>query len=83
MSVYADLSGREVEIPVLASAQQSHFQNIVSFPNGTLYIARLSSHDGKRTTFICEAANGIGSGISKLVHVKVNGKFSLSLSSFL
>lgn len=44
----------------------------ISFSNGTLYIHSVrKSHHGY---YLCEASNGIASGLSKVIRLVVNGK---------
>lgn len=45
----------------------------ISFSNGTLYIHSVrKSHHGY---YLCEASNGIASGLSKVIRLVVNGKY--------
>ena len=57
---------------VSVHTSQSLPTDIVSYPNGSLFIPNArTSFSG---AYICEAVNGIGSGLSKLVHLHVSGK---------
>ena len=42
------------------------------FDKGTVHFKSIKKTDEGQ--FLCEASNGIGSGLSKVVQVKVNGK---------
>lgn len=45
---------------------------MLSAENGTLIISRvIEDHEGMYT---CQASNGVGPGISKLIRLTVNGK---------
>lgn len=45
---------------------------VESFSNGSLILPRVSKeHEGY---FLCQASNGIGAGLSKLIRLTVNGK---------
>lgn len=46
---------------------------IITYANGTLYIQTVSqSHEG---SFLCQAKNEIGAGLSKLIHLTVHGEY--------
>lgn len=53
--------------------------NVSLFPNGSLLFKKISKESEGH--FLCEAKNTIGSGVSKVVFLKVNGKW-LSLFEF-
>lgn len=42
------------------------------FPNGTIYFKKISKES--QGHFLCEAKNNIGSGVSKVIFLKVNGE---------
>ena len=47
-------------------------EGVVTWPNGTLIVNRADkSHEGR---YLCEASNGVATGVSKLVTVNVHGK---------
>lgn len=49
-----------------------HAQNLRIHSNGSLVFGRVQEdHEG---FYLCEAVNGIGAGLSKVVHLTVNGK---------
>lgn len=43
------------------------------FPNGSIYFKKITKES--QGHFLCEAKNTIGSGVSKVIFLKVNGKF--------
>lgn len=45
------------------------------FENGSLSISDATESD--EGYYLCQASNGIGQGLSKVVHLKVHSKFSL------
>lgn len=45
------------------------------FENGSLRISEVSSHLDAGF-YLCQASNGVGPGLSKMVQLKVNGKFT-------
>ena len=46
---------------------------MIALSNGTLLVARADkSHEGR---YLCEANNGVATGVSKLVTVNVHGQF--------
>ena len=48
--------------------------DIKIFPNGSLIIEKLGEeHEGY---YVCEAFNGIGTGLSKRIYLTVNGQFN-------
>jgi len=70
-------SGAYVEIPRHpAKGVLPANPTTITLPNGTLLISTTNSlgADGKLLTLVCEAENGIGSGISKLIQLRINGK---------
>lgn len=53
-----------------------HTQDLRIHSNGSLVFGRVQEdHEG---FYLCEAVNGIGAGLSKVVHLTVNGKTSTS-----
>ena len=77
MSAFVDsntISGN----PSLGPATQQ-YQLIRSGPhyqvylNGSLRISEVNSLDA--TKYLCQASNGVGPGLSKMVTLKVNGRF--------
>lgn len=46
---------------------------ITLLSNGSIWMENLSPHD--EGYYLCSASNGIGSGLSKVIFVGVNGKF--------
>lgn len=54
----------------------SKSEGIETFANGTLYIQNVAqSHEG---SFLCQAKNEIGAGLSKLIQLRVHGKNYIS-----
>jgi len=45
---------------------------VLSAENGTLIISRVT--EDHESHYLCQAGNGVGPGISKLIHLTVNGK---------
>jgi len=45
------------------------------FPNGTIFFKKISKES--QGHFLCEAKNNIGSGVSKVMFLKVNGEYLL------
>jgi hypothetical protein len=51
-----------------------HNRGIQIFPNGTLLIhPALREHQGQ---YLCEANNGVGAGLSTVISLVVNGKYT-------
>lgn len=46
---------------------------VQSFANGTIHFKKISKES--QGHFLCEAKNNIGSGVSKVIFLKVNGEF--------
>lgn len=54
--------------------QDISYQDFGIHPDGSLVFGRVQEdHEG---FYLCEAVNGIGPGLSKVVHLMVNGKMS-------
>lgn len=49
--------------------------NVSLFPNGSLLFTRINKES--ESHYLCEARNNIGSGVSKLIFLKVNGELTL------
>lgn len=47
--------------------------DLVGWENGTLAVGRAERHHEGR--YLCEANNGVGAGLSKVVDLSVNGKY--------
>lgn len=47
-------------------------------PNGTLLLQHVK--EDREGFYLCQASNGIGTGIGKVVQLKVNCKFSTAIS---
>lgn len=60
---------REVPSDFKPIASNGHFR---TYENGSLAIHNVHNNDAGY--YMCEAANGIGSGLSKVIHITVNGK---------
>lgn len=57
-----------------------HAQNLRIHSNGSLVFGRVQEdHEG---FYLCEAVNGIGAGLSKVVHLTVNGKIIVAQGNF-
>lgn len=50
-----------------------HPQDLSTHSNGSLVFGRVQ--EGHEGYYLCEAVNGIGAGLSKLVHLTVNGNY--------
>lgn len=46
--------------------------NITLFPNGSIYFKKITKES--QGHYLCDAKNNIGSGVSKVIFLKVNGK---------
>lgn len=55
-----------------ATAAASASRGIDVFTNGTLSIRKITKDN--EGSFMCQASNGIGAGLSKLIFLKVHGK---------
>lgn len=71
-------SGSAAVLPVNAPAHTSHyFRTVVSnshmhtLENGSLMIRDVSEEDSG--VYLCQANNGVGSGLSKVITLKVHG----------
>ena len=62
--------------------ESGHFKDVIAstaklWPNGTLTIRKAERmHEG---TYLCEADNGVGAGLSKVINLHVNGKLECRL----
>lgn len=55
-------------------ANHEHMQDLRIHSNGSLVFGRVQEdHEG---FYLCEAVNGIGAGLSKVVYLTVNGMFN-------
>ena len=83
-SDHRSLGSTSVTVPIGAHQSGGHqpthyFRTLVSnshmhtLENGSLMIRDIAEEDSG--VYLCQANNGVGSGLSKVIHLKVHGKY--------